>query len=60
MTGATQQAVSTVSREEAGLLTGALTRAFGDFALAEEAVQDALLIALERWPLEGLPRNPGA
>ena len=32
----------------------------GDFDLAEEAVQDAFLVALEVWPARGLPRNPGA
>ncbi len=32
----------------------------GDFDLAEEAVQDAFLVALEVWPSRGLPRNPGA
>ncbi len=32
----------------------------GDFDLAEEAVADAYLVALERWPLDGIPNNPGA
>ena len=32
----------------------------GDFDLAEEAVQDAFLVALEIWPKRGVPRNPGA
>jgi RNA polymerase sigma-70 factor (ECF subfamily) len=32
----------------------------GDFDLAEEAVQDAFLVALEVWPERGVPRNPGA
>jgi RNA polymerase sigma-70 factor (ECF subfamily) len=32
----------------------------GDFDLAEEAVQDAFVVALEVWPRRGLPRNPGA
>src|SRR5205085_770220 len=31
-----------------------------DFDLAEDVLQDALLTALERWPAEGLPRNPAA
>jgi len=35
-------------------------RSTGDFDLAEEAVQDAFLTALERWPLDGAPPNPGA
>jgi RNA polymerase sigma-70 factor (ECF subfamily) len=37
-----------------------LIRILGDFDLAEEAVQEAFLIALERWPRDGLPDNPGA
>jgi len=32
----------------------------GDFTLAEDALQDALVNALERWEIDGLPRNPGA
>jgi RNA polymerase sigma-70 factor, ECF subfamily len=32
----------------------------GDFDLAEEAVQDAFVVALEVWPRRGVPRNPGA
>ena len=35
-------------------------RAIGDFDLAEECTQDALLLALETWPRDGIPRNPGA
>jgi RNA polymerase sigma-70 factor, ECF subfamily len=37
-----------------------LVRVSGDFDLAEEAVQEAFVIALERWPHEGVPANPGA
>ena len=37
-----------------------LIRVIGDFDLAEEAVQDAFLIAPEVWPKGWLPRNPGA
>jgi RNA polymerase sigma-70 factor, ECF subfamily len=35
-------------------------RAFGDLDLAEDAVGDAYVAAVERWPVEGEPRNPGA
>jgi RNA polymerase sigma-70 factor, ECF subfamily len=38
----------------------ALIRVLGDFDMAEEAVQDAFLVALEVWPERGVPRNPGA
>lgn len=57
---ATDAAVAAVFREEAGRLTGALVRAIGDFDLAEEVVQDSLVAALEKWPEQGIPDNPGA
>jgi RNA polymerase sigma-70 factor (ECF subfamily) len=37
-----------------------LIRVTGDFDLAEEVVQEAFVVALERWPHEGVPDNPGA
>ncbi|MGH2661945.1 MAG: RNA polymerase sigma factor [Actinomycetota bacterium] len=37
-----------------------LIRVLGDFDLAEEAVQEAFVVALERWPADGIPDNPGA
>lgn len=57
---ATDDAVARAFREEAGRLTAALVRLLNDFDLAEEAVQDALLAALERWPVDGVPEKPGA
>ena len=57
---ATHAALTAVFREEAGRLTTALVRILGDFDVAEEIVQDALLIALERWPVDGIPERPGA
>jgi RNA polymerase sigma factor (sigma-70 family) len=53
-------AVAAVFREEAGRLTAALVRLLGDFDLAEEVVQDSLVVALEKWPEQGIPDNPGA
>ncbi len=47
-------------REEWGRAVAILTKALGDLELAEDAVQDAFATALERWPHDGLPRNPGA
>ncbi len=47
-------------REESGRAVATLIRAVGDFSLAEEAVQEAFVVALERWPHEGTPDNPGA
>src|SRR2546421_5865163 len=57
---ATGAALTTVFRKEAGRLTAALVRALGDFDLAEELVQEALLEAVEHWPAEGIPQKPGA
>ena len=58
MTAATQ--IETTFREEHGRVLAALISQLGDFALAEDALQDALVNALERWPLDGVPRSPGA
>ena len=52
--------MAAVFHEEAGRLTAALVKRLGDFDLAEECVQDALVSALEHWPREGIPQNPGA
>ena len=41
-------------------MTAALVRTIGDFDLAEELVQEALLEAIEHWPREGIPEKPGA
>ncbi|HEX2222059.1 MAG TPA: sigma-70 family RNA polymerase sigma factor [Candidatus Limnocylindria bacterium] len=49
-----------VVQEERGRLIAALVRILGDWELAEELVQDALVAALEHWPTEGIPRNPAA
>ena len=57
---ATDAALTAVFREEAGRLTSALVRTLGDFDLAEELVQEALLKAVEHWPQEGIPQKPGA
>jgi predicted RNA polymerase sigma factor len=56
----THAALAAVFREEAGRLTAALVRILGDFDVAEEIVQDALVVALERWPVDGIPDKPGA
>jgi RNA polymerase sigma-70 factor (ECF subfamily) len=55
-----RSALADVFRDEAGRLTAALVRRLGDFDLAEELVQDSLLVALEHWPREGVPDRPGA
>jgi RNA polymerase sigma-70 factor (ECF subfamily) len=52
--------VEAIFRQEHGRVLAALISQFGDFALAEDALQDALVIALEGWEADGVPRNPGA
>src|SRR5512134_2728989 len=58
MTAASQ--IEATFREEHGRVLAALISQLGDFALAEDALQDALVNALESWPVAGIPRNPGA
>ena len=53
-------AVAAAFREEAGHLTATLVRSLGDFDLAEESLQEAVVQALEHWPREGIPQRPGA
>jgi len=61
VTGAvTPELVDRLFREESGRAVATLIRQTGDFDLAEEAVQDAFVTAIERWPRDGLPSNPGA
>src|SRR5580698_9458108 len=52
--------VEEIFRREAGRVLATLIRLLGDFDLAEEALQDALAAALERWPAQGKPDNPRA
>jgi RNA polymerase sigma-70 factor (ECF subfamily) len=52
--------IEAVFREEHGRVLAALISQLGDFTLAEDALQDALVNALERWEVDGVPRNPGA
>ena len=48
-----------VFRHEAGRVTATLVRVLGDVDLAEDAVAEAFAVAAERWPLDGVPPNPG-
>ncbi|MGZ4729759.1 MAG: RNA polymerase sigma factor [Acidimicrobiales bacterium] len=50
--------IARVFRAEAGRAVASLVRAFGDIDVAEDSVQDAFAIALERWPTAGLPPSP--
>ena len=50
--------IERIYRQEYGRAVAVLARVFGDIELAEDAVQDAFALALERWPAEGLPPSP--
>ncbi len=54
------QQIEKTFREEHGRILAALISQLGDFTLAEDALQDALVNALLRWETDGIPRNPGA
>jgi len=56
----TAEQVEKIFRAEHGRVLAALISQFEDFDLAEDALQDALLNALERWEGDGIPKNPGA
>jgi RNA polymerase sigma-70 factor, ECF subfamily len=56
--GDVRAVVERVFREEYGRVAAALVRAVGDLDAAEDAIQDALAIALDRWPRAGVPPNP--
>lgn len=56
----TRRAVAAVFRIESAKLIAGLARMVRDVGLAEELAQDALVAALEHWPSEGVPANPGA
>ena len=53
-------ALDRIYREEFGRILATLIRLLGDFDLAEDAVQEAFAVALERWPRDGIPREPRA
>lgn len=60
MVGFDTATIGRIFREESGRTVATLVRSFGDIDVAEEAVQEAFLVATERWPTDGLPPNPGA
>lgn len=59
-TPATQATIDAVWRIESARLIGGLTRLTRDVAVAEDLAQDAFVAALEQWPAQGIPENPGA
>ncbi len=55
-----QQAITRAHREEWARVVAALAKRFGDLDVAEEAAAEAFATAVERWPADGVPPNPGA
>jgi RNA polymerase sigma-70 factor (ECF subfamily) len=55
-----REAITHTHREEWARVVAGLTRRFGDLDIAEEAAAEAFATAVERWPAEGVPPNPGA
>src|SRR5262249_25124346 len=55
-----QEAVTQAHHEEWARVVAALTRRFSDLDIAEEAAAEAFATAVERWPADGGPPNPGA
>ena len=60
MADALHAQLARVVREHAGRLAASLMHVTGDFATAEDLVQDAVLAALRHWPSEGIPQRPDA
>ena len=58
--GLSDLALEAAFRAEARNALATLTRLLGSLDAAEEAVQDAFVVALERWPIDGVPDRPGA
>lgn len=58
MTAPTHDELTRAVREHAGRLATALVPLLGDFSAAEDLVQDAVVAALQRWPVDGIPDRP--
>src|SRR5215469_9352647 len=59
-TAGVSSVVEQTFKEQSGQIRATLIAAVRDFELAEDALQDALVLALQQWPAEGIPRNPSA
>jgi RNA polymerase sigma factor (sigma-70 family) len=59
-TDASHAQLARVVRQHAGQLAASLMRVTGDFATAEDLVQDAVVAALQHWPVDGIPERPDA
>ncbi len=60
MRSATHEAIDAVWRIESARIVAVVARMVRDIGVAEELAQDALVSALEHWPVDGVPANPGA
>jgi RNA polymerase sigma-70 factor (ECF subfamily) len=58
--GVVAETIARVHREDWARVVAVLTRRFGDLDIAEEMAAEAFAIAVERWPIDGVPPNPGA
>ncbi len=58
--GESPELVDRLFRHESGRAIASLIRVLGDFDLAEDAVQEAFVVAMQVWPERGIPDNPGA
>ena len=54
-----EQALVDLARDDSGRVLAVLARRFSDLDLADDAVQEALIEASQRWPVDGVPTNPG-
>lgn len=54
-----QDAITLAYRTEWARVVAAVARRFGDLGIAEDAASDAFTVAVERWPIDGVPPNPG-
>ncbi|MFE6646763.1 RNA polymerase sigma factor [Nocardioides sp. NPDC057772] len=54
------EAITRAHQEEWARVVASLAKRFGDLDIAEEAAAEAFTVAVERWPLDGIPPNPGA
>src|SRR5689334_17454050 len=55
-----EQVIEEIFREEASRVLASLIGSFKKFELAEDVLQEAFLVALERWPVESIPAKPAA
>jgi len=58
MLDATQLEIGKIYKAESSRVLASLIRILGDLDLAEEALQEAFSVAMEKWPMEGIPKNP--